>query len=528
MSAAYDAIVIGGGHNGLTAAAYLGKAGLRTLVVEAADQLGGAAVTREFAPGFKVSAVAHLLHGLHPRIAADLQLERHGLAYAARQIETASLLPDGRRLEIGTDAARTRASLNQFSAADADAYPRVMARLLRQATALGVMLTRTPPRPDLMANDWQGKIGLGLLALHMRRLGRKDMLELTRILAMNSADLVNDYFDSDALKGLLAFESVFGLFLGPRSPSTVYNLLYRLAGFGRHGLGGLHLPAGGMGGVTGALAAACRAFKVDLRSGAPVARILMRNDSAQGVVLTNGEEIGAKIVLSSADPARSLLSLVGPEYLDTNFAQRMRHLRMNGCSAKIHLALDTLPDPWRNGPARLIVAPSSDYVERAYDDAKYGRVSAAPALEIVIPTLHDSSLAPAGQHVISVMAQFAPYKLRDLSPDQARQQIGDRTMAVMSAHAADLAQRVRAMEVLTPHDLEGQFRLTGGQWHHGEITLDQVFLLRPAGGYQQYRSPIPGLWFCGAGAHPGGHVTGLPGANAAREALRHRAQWSRP
>src|SRR5262245_10095491 len=347
-------------------------------------------------------------------------------------------------------------------------------------------------------------------------------------LALNAADLANDYFDSDALKGLLAFESVFGLFLGPRSPSTVYNLLYRLAGFGRHGLGGLHLPAGGMGSVSGALSAACRAFKVELRSNAPVTRVLMRNDRAQGVVLSNGEEIGAKIVLSSVDPAHSLLSLVGPEYLDTNFAQRMRHLRMNGCSAKIHLALDGLPEAWREGPARIVVAPSSDYVERAYDDAKYGHVSSAPALEVVIPTLHDDSLAPAGKHVVSVMAQFAPYKLRETSPDQARQQIADRAIAVMAAQTPDLPARIEAMEVLTPHDLESQFSLTGGQWHHGEITLDQVFLLRPAGGYQQYRSPIPGLWFCGAGAHPGGHVTGLPGANAAREALRHRAEWGRP
>ncbi len=528
MSAAYDAIVIGGGHNGLTAAAYLGKAGLRTLVVEAADGFGGAAVTREFAPGFKVSAVAHLLHGLHPRIMSDLQLEKNGLTYAAQNLATAALLPGGGRLELSGDAPRTRASLNQFSAKDADAYPKVMARLQRQANALGVMLTRTPPRPDLMANDWQGKIGLGLLAFHMRRLGRKDMLELTRILTMNSADLANDYFESDALKGLLAFESVFGLFLGPRSPSTVYNLLYRLASFGKHGLGGLHLPAGGMGSVTAALAAACQSFKVELRANAPVQRVLMRGDRAQGVVLESGEEISASIVLSSADPARSLLKLVGPENLDTNFAQRMRHLRMNGCSAKIHLALDSLPESWRQGPARLMIAPSADYVERAYDDAKYGRVSASPALEVVIPTLHDPSLAPAGKHVISVMAQFAPYKLRDATPDQARREILDRTQTVLAAHAPDLPRRILATEMLTPHDLESQFRLTGGQWHHGEITLDQVFLLRPAGGYQQYRSPVPGLWFCGAGAHPGGHVTGLPGANAAREALRHRAEWSRP
>jgi phytoene dehydrogenase-like protein len=527
MTIAYDAIVIGAGHNGLTAAAYLAKAGARTLVLEAASDIGGMAATREFAPGFRVSAVAHLLHGLHPRIVSDLRLERHGLEYAARNIATAALMPDGRRLEIGANAAATRDSIGLFSARDADAYPRVMARLVRQAGALGVMLGRTPPRPDFGANDWRGKLALGLLALQVRRLGRKDMLELTRILPMNAADLVDDYFQSEALKGLLAFESTFGLFLGPRSPGTAYNLLYRLSSFGRHGLGGLHLPAGGMGGVATALAAAARKAGAEIRTNTPVARILMRGDSACGAILESGEEIGAAVLLSGVDPAQTMLRLVGAEHLDTNFVRRMSHLRLNGCAAKIHLALDDLPENWRQGPARLVIAPNVHYVERAYDDAKYGRASTEPALEIVIPTLHDPALAPPGRHVVSIMAQFAPYRLRQTAPDQARQQVLDRALAAIAVHAPDLPRRLVAAEVLTPQDLESQFRITGGQWHHGEVTLDHVFLLRPVAGHQQYRSPIPGLWFCGAGAHPGGHVTGLPGANAAREALRRRRDWGR-
>ncbi len=518
--AAYDVAIIGAGHNGLVTATYLAKAGLKVVVLEANDRPGGAAATREFAPGFKTSAVAHLLHALHPRVVADLGLNAHGLAGATREIGTSLLLGEAKTVTLGRDAAATSASIARVSAADAEAYPRVMARLTRLAGALGAFLTRTPPNPALSSNDFQAKLALGMFALQLRMLGKKDMLELSRILTMNVADLANDHFESDAIKGLLSFEATLGVYLGPRSPNTVFNLLYRLSSLSKHGMGGLFLPQGGMGRVVDALVKAAQAAGVEIRTGAAVARILIEKEIAVGVALASGAEIRAPIVASSADPQRTLLKLITPGQLDTQFQQRIRHLRMNGCVGKVHLALDGLPDAWRDTAARMIVAPKTDYVERAFDCAKYGRVSDHPALEVVIPTLGDPGLAPAGKHVASVLYQYAPYKLRETPPDVARAQMLERALATLEAVAPGLRSRVIASEALTPHDLESQFGLSGGQWHQGEVTLDQMFFLRPAGQFQQYRMPVPGLWLCGAGAHPGGNVSGAVGANAAREILK--------
>jgi phytoene dehydrogenase-like protein len=515
-----DVIIIGAGHNGLVTAAYLAKAGLKVTVLEAAPQVGGAAVTREFAPGYRASGVAHLLHALHPTIARDLNLARHGLDPKARRIATRSLLPDGRSIDAGD-----MASISSVSRADAEAYPAVMARLARMADALASYALHTPPRPDVARMDWQSKLNLGKFAWALRRLGRKDMLELTRILTMNVNDLANDYFESEAVRGLLCFEGVLGLALGPRSPSTVFNLLYRLSSQGANGQGGFLLPKGGMGSITHALAKAALAAGATIRTSAAVDHILVENDAAAGIVLSTGEEVRAPRVVSNADPQRTALQLIGPRNLDTMFVSRIRHMRMNGCVAKIHLALDGLPEALANAPDRIVVAPRPDDIERAYDCAKYGRVSDRPALEVVIPTLSDPALAPAGKHVASIVAQYSPYRLRDTSVNSARQQIGERSLAVLEEVAPGLKQRVTAMEVLTPHDLETQFGMTGGQWHHGEITLDQVLFLRPAGQAQDYRMPVPGVYLCGAGAHPGGNISGAPGHNAAREILKDvRAQ----
>ena len=509
-----DIIVIGAGHNGLVAAAYLAKAGLKVTVLEAAPQVGGAAVTREFVPGYKVSGVAHLLHGLHPTIARDLGLARHGLDLKAQPIATRSLLPGGRSFDVDP------ASIATISRADADAYPAVMTRLTRMADALAAYALHTPPRPDIMKMDWEGKLNLGKFAWALRRLGRKDMLELTRILTMNVNDLANDYFENAAVRGLLCFEGVLGLALGPRSPSTVFNLLYRLSGLGANGQGGFLLPKGGMGSVTRALAKAAQAAGATIRTGTAVDHILVENDAAGGVVLSTGEEMRAPRVVSNADPQRTALQLIGPRNLDTMFVSRIRHMRMNGCTAKIHLALDGLPETLADARGRIVVAPKPDDIERAYDCAKYGRVSDRPALEVTIPSLGDPSLAPAGKHVASIVAQYCPYRLRETSINDARRQIGERSLAVLEEVAPGLKQRVTAMEVLTPHDLEAQFGMTGGQWHHGEITLDQVLFLRPAGQAQDYRMPVPGVYLCGAGAHPGGNISGAPGYNAAREILK--------
>ncbi len=263
-----------------------------------------------------------------------------------------------------------------------------------------------------------------------------------------------------------------------------------------------------------------RAAGVEIRTLAPVDHILLEKEIATGVVLRGGAEIRAGLVASSADPQTTLLKLVQPGNLDTEFMKRIRHLRMNGCVAKVHLALDGLPDAWKTRNGRLVVAPKIDYVERAFDCAKYGRVADKPALEIVIPTLTDPSLAPSGKHVASILFQYAPYKLRETLPDEARRQVLERTIDTLDLLAPGLRTRIAGSEVLTPQDLEAQYGLAGGQWHQGEVTLDQMFFLRPAGQYQQYKMPIPGLWLCGAGAHPGGNVSGAAGMNAAREILK--------
>jgi phytoene dehydrogenase-like protein len=488
-------------------------------VLEAGDSIGGAAVTREFVPGYKASGVAHILHALHPKIVGDL-----GLKLETRAIGTSVLLPESRSIEITGDAAATTASIRQVSAADAEAWPRVMARLTKLASALGSFLTRTPPSPAIGANDFQTKLALAMFALQLRMLGKKDMLELTRILTMNVFDLGNDFFESDAIKGLLSFDATLGVYLGPRSPNTVFNLLYRLSSYGKHGMGGLYLPKGGMGAVASALEKAARAAGVEIRTSAPADHILIERETATGVVLRGGEEIRAPTVASSADPQTTLLKLVQPGNLDTELMKRIRHLRMNGCVAKVHLALDGLPDAWNNRTGRMVLAPKTDYVERAFDCAKYGRVADKPALEIVIPTLTDPSLAPSGKHVASILFQYAPYKLRTTTPEEARRQVLERTIDVLDVIAPGLRTRILGSEVLTPHDLEQQFGLAGGQWHQGEVTLDQMFFLRPAGQYQQYKMPISGLWLCGAGAHPGGNISGAAGANAAREILKSLKQ----
>ncbi|WP_374383466.1 phytoene desaturase family protein [Dongia sp.] len=517
----YDVIVIGAGHNGLVTSTYLAKAGQKVLLVEAGEQPGGAAQTREFAKGYRASAVAHLLHALHPKIIADLNLTNHGLRIAEKAIGTSAMLPGGTRLDLTADKAATQASIAKFSQADSLAYHPRMERLVRLAGALGSFLLRTPPSPSPSSNDFQTKLALGMFALKLRMMGKKDMLELSRILTINVADLANDFFESDILKGLLGFEATLGVYLGPRSPNTVFNLLYRLASMdAKHGQGGHYLPQGGMGAVIDALVKAAKAAGVTIRTQAPVGRILIEKEQAVGVVLASGEEIRAPIVASSADPQRTLLHLVEPGNLDTEFLKRMRHLRMNGCVAKVHLALDGLPDVFRNAQGRMVFAPSTNYVEHAFDCAKYGRVADNPALEIVVPTLTDASLAPSGKHVLSILSQYAPYKLRTTTAEEARTQILDRTLNVLEQIAPGIRGLVTASEVLTPHDLEAQFNLSGGQWHQGEVTLDQVFFLRPAASFQQYKMPLPGLWLCGSGAHPGGNVSGAAGANAAREILK--------
>jgi len=517
--ARYDSIVVGGGHNGLICAAYLARGGRSVLVLEAAERVGGAAVTREFAPGFRVSACAHLLHLMPRELMRDLGLERQGLKLAADGLPTVALSPDGGHLVFG---AGNVSGLSERSSADAAAYAEWRALLRRLSGALHPVLAAAPPR--LGSDAWHDRASLLGLGWRLRRLGRRDLRELLRIGGMCVHDLLEDRFGLALLNGALALDAVLGTNYGPRSPGTVLALLYRAAA--SQGVEALAQPQGGLGALSEALARAATAAGAQIRTAAPVARILVREDRAAGVQLASGEEICATSVVSSADPKATFLKLLGSEHLDAGFARRVAQVRTRGLTAKLHLALERLPqfpgvaaDSLRG---RLLVAPSADYIERAYNHAKYEEFSSAPMLEVSIPTLADPGLAPAGKHVMSVIVQYAPYALAG-GWEAQRQAFADVVIDTLSRYAPGLRGCIGASELLTPPDIEREFRITGGHWHHAELALDQFFMLRPVPGASQYQAPVPGLFLCGAGCHPGGGVMGLAGRNAARQVMREAA-----
>jgi phytoene dehydrogenase-like protein len=518
-AARYDCIVIGAGHNGLTCATYLARAGRSVLVLEALERSGGAASTREFAPGFRVSGCAHLLNVMPGWLLGELRLEAYGLTLAAEAMPSIALSTAGAVRLPGPG----NPAVQDLSAGDARAFPRYAARMRRLAGALRPLLEAVPPR--LGSGAWRDRLALLKLGARARLLGRADMRELLRIAGMCVQDLLDEHFESPLLKGALAFDAVLGTNLGPRSPGTVFTLLYRLAGESG-GAGSLAQPVGGLGALTNAIAAAASDAGAVIRFGTPVARLIVKEDSAAGVVLESGERLEADCVVSSADPRTTFLRLLGAEHLDAGFVRRVAHLRTLGMTAKLHLALARLPRFTAladSAPAgRLVLAPSAEAVERAFNDAKYGRFSAAPLLEVIVPTAVDPSLAPPGEHVLSGIVQYAPYRLAGGWEGQ-RERFLEVILQTLEAHAPGLRDSLRAAELLTPPDIEAQFRISGGHWHHVELALDQFFMVRPVAGAAQYRAPLPGLFLCGAGCHPGGGVTGLPGRNAARQVLAQAA-----
>jgi phytoene dehydrogenase-like protein len=513
----YDCIVVGGGHNGLVCATYLARSGRSVLVLEAAGQAGGAATTREFAPGFRVSACAHLLHLMPADVLHELRLASHGLTLAAQQLPSVALSPEGQHLTLATAGLAGGAS-----AADVAAYDDWQRLLRRLAAALHPALTEPPPR--LGTREWGDRTALVRLGWRIRRLGRRDMRELLRIAGMCAHDLLAERFESPLLKGALALDAVLGTNLGPRSPGTVLSLLYRAAAPGA--AENLTLPRGGLGSLTAALCQAALAAGAQVRTQSPVARILVRDDRACGAILDSGEQLLADAVISSADPKTTFLNLLGSEYLDAGFVRRVALLRSRGVAAKVHLALERLPQFTGLDAAalrgRLLVAPSPDYVERAFNHAKYAEYSAAPILEITVPTLADDTLAPSGKHVMSLIAQYAPYEIGGGWPTE-RQRFTELVIRTLAAYAPQLPASVSAVELLLPQDIEREFRIAGGHWHHAELALDQFFMVRPVPGASQYQSPVPGLFLCGAGCHPGGGVMGLAGRNAARRVLAEAA-----
>jgi phytoene dehydrogenase-like protein len=520
VASGYDCIIIGAGHNGLVCAAYLARAGRSVLLLEAGAQVGGAAVTREFAPGYRVSAGAHFLHQFPAALIRELELERHGLRYAATALATHALSAETPALRIGRDRLE---GLAPAHAGDAAAYAAFQTRLARFSAVLLPLLVAPPPQ--LGTASWADRLSLLSIGLRLRRLGRADMRELLRIGGMNAHDLLEDEFASPALKGALGLDAVLGTNAGPRTPGTVLTLLYRRAAESAAGRG-LAIPEGGLGAFSDALARAAGASGATIRTQAPVARILVREDRAVGVVLESGEEVAAASVISNADPKTTFLSLLGAEHLDAGFVRKLTHLRSQGLAAKLHLALDRLPAfrglEATDAGARLVHAPSLRFLEHAYNHSKYGEHSAHPALELSLPTVHEPALAPAGKHVLSVIVQYAPYALAG-GWAAGRARFESAILDELESLAPGLKASVRHAQLLTPVDLEREFRMVGGHWHHAELSFDQFYFVRPVPGAAQYRTQLPGLYLCGAGSHPGGGVMGAAGANAARALLRDAA-----
>ncbi|MEE4660593.1 MAG: NAD(P)/FAD-dependent oxidoreductase [Halieaceae bacterium] len=509
-----DVVVIGAGHNALACAAYLAKTGRRVQVLEARSRPGGAAATRAFADGFRVSSGAHLLTQLNPGVARELALDNHGLVPAAADLSTIALAPDDQPVVI------SGASVRGVSAADQAAYRRFHDQNKRFAKVLDGFFNR--PLPSLVQRNWRDNLSLLQLGWSLKRLGKDDMQDLLRVGLINIYDVANEHFDSALLKAAVSMDGVLGAHMGPRSPNTVYGYLYRHMG-DYYGMQGPTVVRGGMGAVGQAFAHAAEAAGAVLRCDAPVAEVLLENCRAVGVRLASGEVIRAGVVVSGADPKTTFNKLVGYRHLDAGFARRIENFRARGVSAKLHLALDGLPvfTGLREDQAgqRLLIAPSMDAIELAFNHAKYGEFSPQPVMEISIPTLHDDSLAPEGKHVLSAIVQFAPYQLRQ-GWAAGKEAFLEQVMAQLERYAPGIGEQVLAAELLTPEDLEAEFGMHGGHWHHGEIALDQALMMRPVPGAQQYATPVPGLYLCSAGSHPGGGVMGVAGRNAARVVMR--------
>ncbi len=523
----YDAIIVGAGHNGLVAAGYLARAGMRVLVLERRHVVGGACVTEETFPGFKVSTAAYVNSLFHKAIVHDLRLAGYGYQVLARDPSSFTPFPDGRSLLMGPDADLTRKEIAKFSVRDAERYPRYEAMLERVADVIEPTLALSPP--DLLKPRLRDLRRLFSLGRAFRRLG-PGAGEAVEILTGAARTILDRWFESEELKGTLATDAIIGAMASPTMPGTAYVLFHHVMGEtdGKRGVWGY--VRGGMGGLTQALAAAARDLGATIRCEAEVARILVRDGAAVGVALAGGEEYHAPIVASNADARVTFLRLLERGALPEDFVAAVERISYESASLKINVALAAVPNflalpgagPGPQHRGTIHICPDQDYIERAFDDAKYGRPSTRPVLECTIPSVVDSTVAPPGRHLMSMFVQYAPYTLREGSWDDQREAFADRCFDLLEEYAPGFKRSVLARQVLTPLDLERVFNLTGGNIFQGAMTPSQLFAFRPVPGYARYRTPIRGLYLCGAAAHPGGGVMGTPGLNAAREILGRR------
>jgi phytoene dehydrogenase-like protein len=522
----YDAIIVGAGHNGLVAAAYLARAGKKVLILERRETVGGIAVSEEIYPGFKFSTCAHLAASFAREIAADLELKKHGLEMLQLDPLIFSPSREGPSLRISRDPAKALAEIGDASKRDAQNYQSFCALLERLGSFLrtlyGVKL------PDKSNPESLNPAGLLKTGWRFRRLGEKEMYEFLRILPMSAADLLNEWFENDPLKGALAGSAMLASFVGPRQQGTAFNLLHHQLGESNGALRTGGFVRGGIGNLTQSLARTAQGFGAEIRTLAEVARIVARRGAATGVVLTGGDEISAPVVVANTDAKRTFLKLVEPTYLDPLFLLQVDNIRSRGTVAKINLALDALPkfqnsnDQSADLAGVIQIGPTLDYLERAADDAKYGRFSKQPFLEITIPSIADPTISPAGKHVMSVWMQSAPFRLRESNWNDQRDSLGETAVNVIEEYAPGFKSSILHRQVLTPLDLQETYGLTGGHLYHAEMALDQTFFMRPVPGWARYHTPIENLFLCGSGTHPGGGITGLPGYYAAREILRRR------
>jgi phytoene dehydrogenase-like protein len=526
VSESFDAIIVGAGHNGLVTAAYLARAGRRVLVLEARELVGGCAVTEELWPGYRVSTASYLSSLMQEKVVRDLELKRFGYAVDAKDPAFFSPFPDGRHLFMYQDRARTLAEIAKFSARDAEIYPRYEAHLERLAQVAESLLLTTPPNfPPNGPGDY---IDYLKLSGRLRGLSKNEIVGLVKIFTQSAAEFLDEWFESEQIKVTLATDGVIGANGGPRSPGTAYILLHHCMGGvdGHRGLWGF--VRGGMGAVSNAIADSARSRGAVIRTGAPVEKILVREGRARGVVLTGGEEIAARTVASNLDPRRTFLSLMQAADLPDAFLDGIRKFRSEGTSLKMNLALSGVPEfkalpgsgPGPQHRATMHICPSIEYVERAWDDAKYGRPSRSPLIEMTLPTMYDPSLAPEGRHIMGIFLQYAPYTLRGTDWDAEREPYTERILDVIEEYCPNIRSIVVERQTLSPLDLERRFGITGGNIFHGEMSVDQMFVMRPLAGWASYRTPVRGLYLCGSGAHPGGGVMGAPGHNCAREMLR--------